>query len=85
MALANAELRWTFWRFQLWDQRFALTLAPLVDVGRVFDRTRLSLSGWRTDYGGGLRVAWNRSTIIRLDVAVSREDSGTYVTVDLPF
>lgn len=85
MALANVELRWTFWQFSLWDQRFGLTLAPLVDAGRVFDHARLTLAGWRADYGGGLRVAWNRSTIIRLDVAVSREDSGTYVTVDLPF
>lgn len=85
MALANAELRWTFGRFQVRRNRFALMLAPFLDAGRVFDAPELSLSGWRAAYGGGFRVAWNRSTIVRLDVATSREDTGVYLVIDLPF
>jgi len=85
MALANAELRWTFWKFRLRKQHLELMLAPLLDVGRVFDKVELSLSSWRAAYGGGFRVAWNRSTIVRFDFATSREDTGAYVGVDLPF
>jgi hypothetical protein len=71
--------------FQLRKQHFGLMLAPLVDAGRVFDEPRLSLSDWRAAYGGGFRVAWNQSSISRLDVATSREDMGVYIDVDLPF
>jgi outer membrane protein assembly factor BamA len=85
IALANAELRWTFWKFHLRKQHLELMLAPLLDVGRVFDKVELSLSSWRAAYGGGFRVAWNRSTIIRFDFATSREDTGAYLGVDLPF
>lgn len=85
LVVANAELRWTCWRFALRRQRFAVMLTPLFDAGRALDRVQLSLSRWRFDYGGALRVAWNRSTIIRLDVATSREDTATYLAIDLPF
>ena len=85
MALANAELRWTFWRFRLSGQHFGLMLAPLIDVGRVFDKLEASLSDWRASYGGALRIVWNHSTVIRFDVAASREDMGVFVDVDLPF
>jgi outer membrane protein assembly factor BamA len=83
--LGNAELRWTFWKFHLFQQHFGLMLAPLFDVGRVFDRAEIGPSAWRAAYGGGLRVAWNHSSIFRLDFAASHEDSGIYVDVDLPF
>jgi hypothetical protein len=85
MALANAELRWTFWKFHLFGQHFGLMLAPLLDVGRVFDKATFSLSNWRASYGGALRIAWNRSSVFRLDIATSREDTGVYFDVDLPF
>lgn len=85
MALANAELRWTFWKFHLFEQHFGLMLAPLVDVGRVFDKVELSRFSWHAAYGGAIRVAWNHSTIVRLDVAASREDTGIYFDVDMPF
>lgn len=85
MALANAELRWTFWKFHLFKQHFGLMLSPLLDVGRVFDKVELSLSHWRAAYGSAFRIAWNYSTIFRLDVAASREGTDVYFDVDLPF
>jgi Omp85 superfamily domain len=85
MALANVEIRWTFLKFHLFKQHFGLMLAPFLDVGRVFDNAAFSLSSWRAAYGGAFRVAWNHSSIFRLDVATSREDMGVYVDVDLPF
>jgi outer membrane protein assembly factor BamA len=85
MALANVELRWMFWKFRLWKERFGIQVAPFLDVGRVFDRVDFSLSNWRPAGGGGLRIAWNHSSIFRLDIAGSREDTGVYFEVDLPF
>ncbi len=85
MALANVELRWMFWKFRLLKQHFGLQLAPFLDVGRVFDNVELSFSNWRPAYGGALRIAWNHSTIFRVDIAGSREDTAVYFDIDMPF
>ncbi len=80
MAAATAELRWTFTRFQLARQRFALIAVPFLDVGRSFDHAgALTLSDWRTSYGGALRISWNLATIITADYGRSAEDSGLYI------
>jgi outer membrane protein assembly factor BamA len=84
-ALANLELRWTFARFAVHSKRFSLQFAPLVDVGRVFDRVDLSASQWKPAYGAGLRLGWNQSTIIIFDLGVSREDLGFFVDFGMPF
>jgi hemolysin activation/secretion protein len=55
-AVGNLELRWTFVHFSLLKQRFSLQIAPLYDVGRVFDRGGFSSSNWKWSAGGGLRV-----------------------------
>jgi hypothetical protein len=85
MAMANAELRWMFWKFHVWKEHFGLQVAPIIDVGRVYDKVDLSLTGWRASYGGAVRVAWNQSGIFRIDVGASREDVAFYVDVDMPF
>jgi outer membrane protein assembly factor BamA len=84
-ALANVELRWTFVRFSLLSQQFSLQAAPLLDAGRVFDGVDWSFSRWRASAGAGLRVGWNRSTIIIFDAALSREDWGFFIDFDLPY
>jgi hypothetical protein len=84
-AAANAEIRWTFVRFPLLGQRLSLQIAPLVDTGRVFDRVGLSFSDWKVAAGAGLRVGWNRSTIVMFDFGVSREDSGFFIDWGMPF
>jgi hypothetical protein len=79
-ALANVELRWTAVHFSLWSQFFGLSLAPFYDLGRVFDRvSQFSWSDWKQGAGAGLRVAWNKSTIIVFDFGISREDRGLYM------
>jgi hypothetical protein len=84
-AAANVEIRWTFVRFPLLGQLFSLQIAPLVDAGRVFDRVGLSFSDWKVAAGAGLRVGWNRSTIVMFDLGVSREDTGFYIDWGMPF
>jgi Omp85 superfamily domain len=84
-ALANAELRWNFAHFPLLQQQFALQLAPFFDTGRVFDQVSLALTKWRPAGGGGLRIAWNQSTVVMFDLAGSPEDTAFYIDVDLMY
>ncbi len=84
-AVANVELRWTFVHFSLLKQRFSLQVAPLYDVGRVFDRVALSTDNWKWAAGGGLRVGWNQSTIVMFDAAWSTEDMGFFIDFGTPF
>jgi outer membrane protein assembly factor BamA len=84
-AAASVEVRWTFVEFPLLGQRFSLQVAPFVDSGRVFDRVALSLDDWKTSAGAGLRVGWNRSTIVMFDFGASSEDTGFYVDFGMPF
>jgi outer membrane protein assembly factor BamA len=79
-ALANVEVRWTFVDFDAGSQSFALSVAPFLDLGRVFDRVEdFSFASWKRGEGGGLRIAWNRATIIVLDYGFSTEGSGLYM------
>jgi hypothetical protein len=80
MAATTAEVRWTFTKFKLARQKFALIAVPFVDIGRSFDHAgALTLSDWRTSYGGALRISWNLATIITADYGRSAEDSGLYI------
>lgn len=80
MAALTAEARWTFTRFELWRQKFALIAVPFVDVGRSFDSARaLTWRDWRTSYGGALRISWNLATLVTLDYGRSSEDAGLYI------
>ena len=89
VALANLELRWTFYEFDVKlgkRQHFGLMLAPFLDVGRVFDSVSdLELRRFRNGQGLGFRIAWNQATIIVLDYGVSREGSTLYVNFNHPF
>jgi outer membrane protein assembly factor BamA len=84
-AAFNAELRWTFAKFDLLKQHFSLQVAPIFDAGTVFDRVTLAPSTWKVDGGGALRIGWNQSTIIMLDFAASKEDVGEYIDFGMPF
>jgi outer membrane protein assembly factor BamA len=81
VALATAELRWTFWEVSPRPRtHLGFMLAPFIDVGRVFDTIDdFELRRFRNGQGVGLRIAWNQATIIILDYGVSREGSTFYV------
>lgn len=88
VALGNVEVRWTFVHFRLLKQLFSLQIAPLFDVGRVFDQVfdhEDFAAGWRWSAGAGLRIGWSRSTIIMVDAAGSPEDFGLYVDFGMPY
>ncbi len=83
---ANAELRTRLAERTIGRQRFALGVAPFVDVGTVRDRWQdLNFGRLRWSQGVGARLAWNQSTIISLDVGRSREDRLVYFGIGQAF
>lgn len=75
-ALLNVELRTRLARTYFLKQHFAFDIMPFYDAGRVWDRIQnFNFRDYRRNYGVGARIAWNQSTIIRADVAASREST----------
>jgi hypothetical protein len=86
MTFGNLELRHRFARFSLLGQSFGLMVVPFVDTGGVFDRpSAIAFDHLRISEGAGLRVAWNQSTIVSFDYAVSEEDHQFFVALGHAF
>jgi outer membrane protein assembly factor BamA len=85
-ALTNWELRWKIGEKTIFDQNLGFTLAPFWDAGRVFDSPGdSSFEDWKHAVGGGLRLAWNLSTVISFDYGVGSEGSAFYMELGYVF
>lgn len=74
VGLVNLEMRARLHDFTAFNQHFALGITPFYDFGTVWEGIRdVSLTEFRGAPGIGGRIAWNQSTILRLDYAQSRE------------
>lgn len=74
VALINLEIRTRFYDFKFLKQHFALGITPFYDFGSVWDSpAEVNFQQWVGAPGVGGRIAWNQSTILRLDYAQSRE------------
>ena len=80
VGFANLELRYRFADFDLLRQNFTLTAAPFLDLGTIGDRIFVVAPTLRAAGGAGLRIGWNRSTVIVLDGAFSKEDSQFFLS-----
>ncbi|TGJ99665.1 peptide-binding protein [Leptospira semungkisensis] len=86
MGWGNIEVRWRFAQFTVLGQHFALNLVPFFDFGRVWDdEHKVGLKGYKYSKGAGLRIAWNQTTLIILDYAVSREDKQLFINFNHAF
>lgn len=86
LAFANFELRIRLAEVKLRKQRFAFGVAPFFDAGTVRDNWQdLSFSNIKTSFGGGIRIAWNQSTIISFDYGISKEDKLFYFGIGQAF
>lgn len=75
-ALLNVELRTRIVQWKLLKQHFAFDLLPFFDAGRVWNRIRdFNFRDYRWNAGGGARLAWNQSTLLRADLAFSKEST----------
>ncbi|MFO1475640.1 MAG: BamA/TamA family outer membrane protein [Verrucomicrobiota bacterium] len=73
-AVLNGELRWTFGEANFVGQHLSFMLAPFVDSGCVFNSIAQStFKDWKVDAGLGFRLAWNLSTVVSFDYAISSE------------
>ncbi len=86
LAFANFELRVRLAEVKVKKQRFAFGIAPFFDAGTVRDDWQtLGFKNIKTSYGGGLRIAWNQSTLLSLDYGLSREDKLFYFGIGQAF
>lgn len=86
MWFTNVELRVRLAETTLGKQRFAFGVAPFFDAGTVRDRWQdLNFKNIKTSYGGGLRIAWNQSTILSFDYGRSKEDRLFYFGIGQAF
>jgi len=80
LGLANAEVRQDLPGFSFKGQDFVPILVAFGDAGRAFDGPgHATLAGWKGAAGGGLRLAWNRSTIVNFTFGRSREDDNLFI------
>jgi hypothetical protein len=96
-ALVNLELRSMFYRFDIANQRFGLGVLGFIDAGRVWtdykptllDNTNVDgpFSDIKVGVGGGLRITWGETLVIRADPAWSPTDEnfGFYIDIGQMF
>jgi outer membrane protein assembly factor BamA len=86
MSFTNFELRWRFAQTELFNQHFAFSAVPFFDTGGVWDKlSNLNFNNLRYSEGLGLRIAWNVSTILRFDYAISKEDKQFFFNLSHAF
>jgi hypothetical protein len=89
--VANVELRSEFLPFKIKKQRFMIGAIAFVDTGRVWaDVRRTQINGRSVDggglavgVGGGLRVRWGETFLVRVDPSYSptEENFGIYIDI----
>jgi len=88
---ANLELRAGLARFRLFGRSSRLSMLGFVDLGRFFadwtPQPALDGSGLgiKVAFGGGLRLRFGRTLIVRADVGVSADGMAAYVDIDHVF
>jgi hypothetical protein len=84
--LANAELRYTFMDFTIWNQNIRLGIKPFIDAGRSFSKpSDTTFKGFKVGGGVGGMIVWNLSTVISLDMAFGAEGDAFYMEVGQQF
>lgn len=87
MYFMNAELRARFAKAEVLKQHLVFSAVPFFDAGSVYNSLSdiFNTSTLKTSEGLGLRIAWNLSTILRFDYAVSSEDRQFFFTFGQAF
>jgi hypothetical protein len=95
--VTNLELRSMFFRFAISNQRFGIGALAFVDAGRLWTDYRPVTLGRRNidgpfsdikvGLGGGLRLTWGETLVIRVDPAYSPTDEnfGFYIDINQVF
>lgn len=80
VGFANLELRHRFAEAEWLGQNLSFGVVPFLDAGLIGDRPfQLRWDQPRASIGTGLRVGWNRSTVVLLNLAASQEDTQFFI------
>lgn len=77
-AIEQIEFRYTFWSFNLLKQNFDLTGVTLGDIAVTsldYSSFGKDLSHIHAGFGGGLRLHWNKTFVIRGDIGMSPSEN----------
>lgn len=87
MYFFNTEIRTRFARITVLKQNLTFSVVPFFDFGSVYQKLDKAFNLNRIKYseGLGLRIAWNSSTILRFDYALSKEDKQFFFTFGQAF
>lgn len=87
MYFFNTEIRARFAHLAILKQELVFSAVPFFDAGSVFQKLDdvFKLNRTRYSEGIGLRIAWNSSTILRFDYAISKEDNQFFFTFGQTF
>jgi outer membrane protein assembly factor BamA len=87
MYFVNSELRVRLFERVIAKQNVGFGLVPFVDAGSVYNTVNdlVAKGSLRYSYGMGARIIWNQSTILRFDLAHSKEDQQFFFTFDHAF
>lgn len=75
----NIESRIRIGSTRAGSQTFDFMFVPFVDTGKIYDTLMLDFADYESSYGAGLRIVWNKATIIYVDYGVSSQSSGMYI------
>lgn len=83
----NSELRIRLFEHVIAKQNVGFALVPFIDAGSVYNRLNdiTEKGSMRYSKGIGARIIWNQSTILRFDLAKSKEDQQFFFTFDHAF
>ena len=85
----NTEMRMRFFETELFHQDLSFSAVPMFDFGSVYNlqnkQQAFAMDRMRYSEGLGMRIAWNLSTILRFDYAVSQEDKQFFFTFEHAF
>jgi outer membrane protein assembly factor BamA len=90
MTLANVDLRWQFAEVMAGRQRFGFQLVGFADAGNAYDEAKDPVTSpdwgyYHLSYGGGIAIAWNLSTIVKVYYGMSEEDSNISIDFEHRF
>lgn len=77
-AIEQLEFRYLFYSFELFKQNFDLTAATMGDLAMTawdFARFKKDMQQAYIGFGGGLRISWNKTFVIRADMGVSPHEN----------
>lgn len=80
----NMDLRYTFWRTEIFNQNFDFTAVTFFDFGRVWEDEVSDFDNFHTGKGLGSYITWNENFTVFIKAGFS-EEAGMQIYLDTDF